>query len=148
MYHFRFVKDGSYEELVKDEDIDIVYVGNLHCFRKNIGEMVLKANKHCLLEKPFACSYEDAKYLVGLAKERNLFLMEGMWTRFFPAVEKAREMALGSSDGKEKSLIGEVVQVHSDFNFNASDSEEYPTSFVYNHKLGGGASLLVGKYEF
>lgn len=107
--------------------------------------MVLKANKHCLLEKPFACSHKDAEYLVGLAKERNLFLMEGMWTRFFPAVEQARRLALGSPDG-EKGIIGEVVQVHSDFNFNASDSEAYPSSFVFNHKLGGGASLLVAPY--
>ena len=43
-------------------------------------------------------------------------------------------------------MIGEICQVHSDFNFNASDSEEYPSSFVYNHKLGGGASLLVAPY--
>lgn len=137
---------GSYDELVNDKDVDIVYVGNVHSFRRPIGEMVLKANKHCLLEKPFACSYEDAKYLAFLAKERNLFCMEGMWTRFFPAVEKARSLALGSSDGIEKGVIGEVVQVHSDFNFNASDSEHYPSSFVYNHDLGGGASMLVAPY--
>ena len=141
-----FETDGSYDELVNDKDVDIVYVGNVHSFRRPIGEMVLKANKHCLLEKPFACSYEDAKYLAFLAKERNLFCMEGMWTRFFPAVEKARSLALGSSDGSEKGVIGEVVQVHSDFNFNASDSEHYPSSFVYNHDLGGGASMLVAPY--
>jgi len=137
---------GSYNELVNDPEVDIVYVGNVHSFRRQIGEMVLKANKHCLLEKPFACSHEDAEYLVSLAKERNLFLMEGMWTRFFPAVEQARRLALGSPDGSEKGMIGEVVQVHSDFNFNASDSEHYPSSFVYNHQLGGGASLLVAPY--
>jgi predicted dehydrogenase len=67
-----------------------------------------------------------------------------MWTRFFPAVEQARRLALGCN-GAQK-MLGEVVQVHSDFNFNASDSEEYPTSFVYNHGLGGGASLLVAPY--
>ena len=65
---------------------------------------------------------------------------KGMWTRFFPAVEQARRLALNDK------VIGEICQVHSDFNFNASDSEEYPTSFVYNHKLGGGASLLVAPY--
>lgn len=48
--------------------------------------------------------------------------------------------------GDEKGILGEVVSVHSDFNFKASDHEEYPTSFVYNHKLGGGASLLVAPY--
>ena len=56
-----------------DEEIDIIYVGNVHSFRREIGEKVLKANKHCLLEKPFACSATDAEYLIGLAKERNLF---------------------------------------------------------------------------
>lgn len=63
-----------------------------------------------------------------------------MWTRFFPAVEQARRLAI------QEKTIGEICQVHSDFNFNASDSEEYPSSFVYNHKLGGGASLLVAPY--
>jgi len=67
-----------------------------------------------------------------------------MWTRFFPAVEQARRLVFGA--GEEKGILGEVVSVHSDFNLKASDHEEYPTSFVYNHKLGGGASLLVAPY--
>ena len=46
----------------------------------------------------------------------------------------------------KEGVIGDVVQVHSDFNFNASDSEVYPDSFVYTHKLGGGASFLVAPY--
>jgi len=69
-----------------------------------------------------------------------------MWTRFFPAVEQARRLVFGHTDNSSQGVIGEIVQVHSDFNFNASDSEEYPSSFVYNHKLGGGASLLVAPY--
>jgi hypothetical protein len=56
--------------------VDIAYVGNVHSFRRTTGEMCLLANKHVLLEKPFACSVKDAEYLIGLAKERNLFLME------------------------------------------------------------------------
>lgn len=71
--------------------------------------------------------------------------VKGMWTKFFPAVEQARRLALGSHDNAD-GKIGEVVQVHSDFNFNAADSEEYPSSFVYNHSLGGGACLLVSPY--
>lgn len=71
-------------------------------------------------------------------------MIQGMWTRFFPAVEQARRLALGTSS--EKGVLGEVVSVHSDFNFNAADSEDYPSSFVYNHKLGGGASYLVFPY--
>jgi len=135
---------GNYEELINHKDIDIVYVGNIHAFRRSIGEKVLKAKKHCLLEKPFACNVDDARHLISLARERNLFLMEGMWTRFFPAVEQARRLVYGTSI--ESGKIGDVVQVYSDFNFNASDSEEYPSSFVYNHRLGGGATLLVAPY--
>ena len=67
-----------------------------------------------------------------------------MWTRFFPAVEQARRLVFGAGD--EKGIMGEVVSVHSDFNFKASDHEHYPTSFVYNHNLGGGSSLLVAPY--
>jgi predicted dehydrogenase len=63
-----------------------------------------------------------------------------MWTRFFPAVEQARRMVL------QEERLGHVVSVFSDFNFNASDSEEYPTSFFYNHQLGGGTSYLVAPY--
>lgn len=71
-----------------------------------------------------------------------------MWTRFFPAFELARRLTSSSTNKELDSLpsLGEVVQVHSDFNFNASDSEKYPESFVYNHSLGGGASLLVAPY--
>lgn len=135
---------GSYEELLADPEVDIVYVGNVHAFRRSIVEQCILANKHTLVEKPFACTYEDAQYLISLARERNLFMLEGMWTRFFPAVEQARQLVLGKSD--ESGILGEVVNVVSDFNFNASDSEVYPTSFFYNRKLGGSASLLIAPY--
>lgn len=132
---------GSYDEMLQDPDVEIVYVGNVHSLRRSTGEKCLLANKHVLLEKPFACSVEDAEYLISLAKERNLFIMEGMWTRFFPAVQKSRDLAV-----KEK-VLGEIATVFSDFNFNAPDTgDEYPTSFFYQRKLGGGANLLVGTY--
>lgn len=136
---------GNYDELINDPKVQIVYVGNVHAFRRPIVEKCILANKHTLVEKPFACSTADAEYLIGLAKERNIFIMEGMWTRFFPAVEKARRLVFGGGESDEPT-IGEVTMVASDFNFNASDSEEYPTSFVYQRKLGGGATLLTGPY--
>lgn len=132
---------GSYDDMLNDPDIQIVYVGNVHSFRRSTGEKCLLAGKHVILEKPFACSVEDGEYLISLAKEKDLFLMEGMWSRFFPAVQKARDLVLGS-----EKILGEVATVFSDFNFNAADSEEYPSSFVYQRKLGGGANLLVGPY--
>jgi dihydrodiol dehydrogenase / D-xylose 1-dehydrogenase (NADP) len=130
---------GSYEELVKDEAVEIVYVGNVHCFRRSVVELCIRANKHVLVEKPFACTLADAEYLLQLAKEHDVFIMEGLWTRFFPAVEQARLLV-------QQGVIGEVISVFSDFNFCASDSEAYPDSFVYQRKLGGGATLLTGPY--
>lgn len=118
-----------------------MYVGNVHSFRRSTGEKCLLAGKHVVLEKPFACSVADGNYLISLAKQKDLFIMEGMWTRFFPAVQKARDLALGS-----EKILGEIASVFSDFNFNAADSEEYPSSFVYQRKLGGGANLLLGPY--
>jgi predicted dehydrogenase len=67
---------GSYDELLEDSNVDIVYVGNIHIYRRSIGEKCLFANKHALVEKPFTCTAEDAHYLVNLARERNLFFME------------------------------------------------------------------------
>lgn len=66
-----------------------------------------------------------------------------MWTRFFPAVQKARNIALGAD---AEASLGDIAKVYSDFNFYAPDHEEYPSSFVYNRKLGGGAGLLVAPY--
>jgi len=132
---------GSYDQMLKDPEIEIVYVGNIHSNRREIGEKCLLNSKHVLIEKPFACSVEDGEYLISLAKERNLFIMEGMWTRFFPAVQKARNLAMGS-----EKVLGEIAAVNSDFNFNAADSDAYPSSFLYQRKLGGGANLLVAPY--
>jgi dihydrodiol dehydrogenase / D-xylose 1-dehydrogenase (NADP) len=129
----------SYHGLVQNPEVDIVYVGNVHSFRRETGEMCLNAGKHVLLEKPFTCTVEDAEYLISLAKEKQLFIQEGMWTRFFPVVEQARQIVA-------QGIIGNVVNVTTDFHFNAADSEIYPSSFVYQRKLGGGASLLVAPY--
>jgi dihydrodiol dehydrogenase / D-xylose 1-dehydrogenase (NADP) len=129
----------NYAALLANPNVDIIYVGNVHAFRKDTGEMCLLAGKHVLLEKPFTCTVQDAEYLISLAKEKNLFLQEGMWTRFFPVMEQARQIVA-------QGIIGDVVNVTTDFHFNAADSEIYPSSFVYQRKLGGGASLLVGPY--
>lgn len=73
------------------------------------------------------------------AKEKGLFLMEGMWTRFFPAMSKAREIV-------QSGVIGDVVAVHSDFGFNGNDEADYPDHPFYNIHLGGGGLFYVAPY--
>lgn len=137
---------GTYDALLQDPNVQLVYVGNIHIFRRDIVEQCILANKHVLVEKPFACNATDAEYLITLAQGRKLFVMEGMWTRFFPVVEQARRLLHGTSPDEPNHVLGEIVTVNSDFNIQASDHEEYPTSFMYQRKLGGGATLLTGPY--
>jgi Oxidoreductase family, NAD-binding Rossmann fold len=91
--------DDAYDQLLlannaNDADVDIVYIGNVHAFRRTDVAKCIQAGKHVLVEKPFACTAADAKYLIDLAREKNVFIMEGMWTRFFPAVEHVRAALL------------------------------------------------------
>ncbi|GMH57447.1 hypothetical protein TrRE_jg8931 [Triparma retinervis] len=130
---------GTYEQMCGDEDVEIVYVGNVHLFRREVGEMVLKAGKHCLLEKPIALSKSDAVYLTSLASSLNLFLSEGMWTRYFPAIEHVRSLI---SDCK----IGTVTAFKSDFHFHTPDQESYPGSPLYDPRLAGGSAMYLASY--
>ena len=130
---------GSYEELCADPNVDIVYVASLHPDHRSHAEMALNAGKHVLVEKPMCMKAEDAQFLYDFGKKKGLFVGEGMWTRFFPAVEWTR-MHLG--DGG----IGTVRLVHCDFNIDGDDVGPYPTDSIYARELGGGTSWTMGPY--
>lgn len=126
----------SYAELAADPDVDVVYVATPHPFHAENAELCLEAGKAVLCEKPFTVNAAEARRLVGLARERDLFLMEGMWTRFFPLMGRLRRML---SDG----TIGEPRMLTVDFGFRAPLD---PSSRLFDPKLGGGAMLDVGVY--
>src|SRR5215475_6261867 len=75
---------GSYEELVKHPDVDIVYVSTPHSYHHQCVMLSLQAGKHVLVEKTFAVNAEQAKEMAHTAKRNSLFLMEAMWPRFLP----------------------------------------------------------------
>ena len=130
---------GSYEELCADPYVDIVYVASLHPDHRAHAEMALNAGKHVLVEKPMCMKAEDAQFLYDLGKKKGLFVGEGMWTRFFPAVEWAR-MRLG--DGG----IGTVRVAHCNFTIDGDDVGPYPIDSIYARELGGGTSWTMGPY--
>eukprot|EP01052_Picozoa_sp_SAG31_P037605 SAG31_NODE_4883_length_2886_cov_1.720488_3_plen_416_part_00 len=99
---------GNYETLCADPNVDIVYVGTKTVDHCEHTLLALSAGKHCVCEKPFASNAEQARRMYAAAEEDGLFLLEGMWTRYFPAVEHARAAI-------EAGEIGEVVTVQSDF---------------------------------
>lgn len=99
---------SSYQHLVDDEDIDIIYIGTKTHLHKEHTLLALQAGKHVLCEKPLASNANESAEMYALAREKGVMLQDAMWTRFFPAVEHAR-MRIDSGD------IGEPLMVYADF---------------------------------
>ncbi|KAF2182838.1 NAD(P)-binding protein [Zopfia rhizophila CBS 207.26] len=132
---------GSYKELVADPNIDIIYVATPHSHHYQNARLCLEAGKHVLCEKAFTVNAEQAKILINIAREKTLFLMEAVWTRFFPIAKEVREVV---KSGK----IGEVKRVFADLSFSNDVENEFGTSHrMVNLDLAGGALLDLGIYS-
>jgi len=129
-------RHGSYEALVGDPDVDVIYVATPHPFHKEHALLALNAGKHVLCEKPVTINAGQLQEMVDTARAKKRFLMEGHWSRCFPVMAKIRE-ALKAGD------IGEVRLVECDFGFRSGVN---PEGRLFNPALGGGALLDVGCY--
>ena len=127
---------GSYEELVRDEDIDVVYVATPNTQHRENCILCLEAGKPVLCEKPFAINAEEAREVIALARRRQLFCMEAMWMRFVPLMAKLRSLI-------DSNVIGEVRMVTAQLGFH---NEFDPNDRVFDPELGGGALLDLGVY--
>ncbi|NLO09578.1 MAG: Gfo/Idh/MocA family oxidoreductase [Clostridiales bacterium] len=127
---------GSYEELAKDPDIDVVYIGVPHTEHKNMAKLCIENKKAVLCEKPFAINSKDSEELISMAKEYNVFLMEAMWTKFLPTNLRVKQWI-------KEGRIGKILHIKATFGFY---SDYDPDSRLYNPSLGGGALLDVGVY--
>ncbi|KAL7536861.1 hypothetical protein ACHAXR_009371 [Thalassiosira sp. AJA248-18] len=113
--------------------------------------MALLNGKHVLVEKPMTMKSEDARYLYDMSKRLGLFVGEGMWTRFFPAVEWTR-CHLGDGVGADYDdeddvvPIGQVRVVQADFSIDGEDVGPYPSDSLYAAELGGGSAWCVLPY--
>src|SRR5688572_13717091 len=129
-------RHGSYAALANDPDVDAVYVATPHPLHHDNTIMCLEAGKAVLCEKPFAINAGQAQAMIATARERGLFLMEAMWTRFLPHMVRLRELLAAG-------VIGEVRMLQVDFGFRTSFN---PKSRLFDPALGGGALLDVGIY--
>lgn len=127
---------GSYEELAADPDTDIIYVATPHPFHRDCVKLCLNGGKAVLCEKPFTMNARDTRELVELAREKKLFLMEAMWTRFFPVIKKVRQWL-------NEGAIGDLQMFRAEFGFGG---EHDPKDRLLNPELGGGALLDLGIY--
>ena len=124
-------------DLALSENVDIVYICTPHIDHADSSLAAIAAGKAVLCEKPMALNARQAKAVIDAAKEKNVFFMEAMWTRFIPAVVKAHEWIA-------EGFIGEVKEVNASF----FGKTKYDTSDrVISFEMGGGALLDIGVYN-
>lgn len=127
---------GSYEQLCADPAIDIVYVATPHPYHAEHALVAIRHGKHVLCEKPIALNARQIRRMIAAAAKHDVFLMEGMWTRCFPAMVRLRKwLAAGR--------IGKVLAVEADFGIRFDVG---PDHRILNPDLGGGALLDLGIY--
>ncbi|MCL2820568.1 MAG: Gfo/Idh/MocA family oxidoreductase [Oscillospiraceae bacterium] len=127
---------GSYEELVKDKEIDCVYISTPHPMHFDAAMLCINNGLNVLCEKPFAVNKKEALTMISAAQEKGVFIMEAHWTRFLPAIKEAVSWI-------EKGKIGDVRMIHCDFSFRIDFD---PESRLLKKELGGGGLLDVGCY--
>ncbi len=132
-----FIKSyGSYREIVEDNEVDVIYIATPHSYHYGHAKLCLEAGKHVLCEKPFTVHNDQLKVLTKLAREKKLFLMEALWSRFLPGIIKASELV-------KEGAIGDIVYLEADFGLRFPYD---PVHRLYNPLMAGGALLDLGIY--
>lgn len=126
---------ATIEELLK-QDIDVIYVATPHPSHLANSILAINSGKSVLCEKPMTMNAAETEKLIRAAREKNVFLMEAMWTRFFPVICKILELI-------QSGVVGKIQQIEASFGYTTSFD---PASRVFNKELGGGALLDVGVY--
>ncbi|KAJ5770034.1 uncharacterized protein N7511_002085 [Penicillium nucicola] len=131
---------GTYEEVYADPNIDIVYIATPHAFHKQNCLDAINAGKHVLCEKPFTVNAQEAKIVIDAARKKGVFVMEGLWTRFFPITTKWNELL------HEQQVLGDINRAFVDFSLDMPIKELPATSRLLDVKLGAGSLLDIGIY--
>ncbi|MET0843295.1 MAG: Gfo/Idh/MocA family oxidoreductase [Mycetocola sp.] len=127
---------SSYEALVADPEVDVIYIATPHPFHAAQALLALEAGKHVLIEKPFTLNKPEAEAVVARAQELGLVVLEAMWTRFLPHMARIREILAEGTIGEVRSVVADHTQhLPSDPNHRLNALE-----------LGGGALLDLGIY--
>ncbi|MCH4823295.1 Gfo/Idh/MocA family oxidoreductase [Gramella lutea] len=127
---------GSYAELMRDSEVDAIYIATPHAFHHELTMECIKHGKAVLCEKPFAINSVQANEMIELARKHKVFLMEALWTRFLPHFQFVTEK-LRSGD------LGMIKSLKADFGFKAKYDE---SGRLFNKSLGGGSLLDIGIY--
>lgn len=127
---------GSYEELLDDSDIDVVYIPLPNHLHKPWSIKAIKAGKHVLCEKPAALNEIEVRQMVDAAREHKVIFAEAFMYRYHPKHARVRELI-------ENGEIGEIRSIHGSFTFNNAEDKN---NVRYSKKMGGGSIYDVGCY--
>lgn len=127
---------SNYEAMLKDENLDVVYIATPHVFHHAQALICLEYKKAVLCEKPFAMNRQQVEEMIAKAKDENVFLMEALWTQFLPHFKAVMEII-------ESKKYGAIKSLEANFGFDAAIDLE---KRLYNKSLGGGSLLDIGIY--
>ena len=127
---------GSYNALLQDDDIDVVYIATPHMRHADDALACIHAGKAVLCEKPFTINAREAQAVIQASRERGVFCMEAMWMRFTPLIREVKARV-------EQREVGEVTHLTAEFGYPLRFD---PSGRNFNPELGGGALLDRGIY--
>lgn len=130
---------GSYEGVYNDPNVQAVYIGTPHTVHKTNALDAIAAGKHVLCEKPFTLNARDAQEIFDAAEKKGVFVMEAVWTRFFPLVKEMKRLL------HEEKIIGDIHRSFAEYAILDFDTMD-PAFRLKNPELGGGALLDIGIY--
>lgn len=125
---------GSYEGMLADDEIELVYIATPHSHHYQHMKMCLDAGKHVLCEKSFTVNAAQAEEIFRIAEDKKLLVTEAIWTRYMPS----RKMI---NDLLDERVIGDVKKLTANLNYPLLDKER-----IVKPELAGGALLDVGIY--
>ena len=128
---------GSYEDLFDDPEVVVVYVAGLNNHHKTVALAAIAKGKAVLCEKPLGLNSGEIKQMIAAANNNQCFLMEALWSRFNPAIQKAKQWA-------DEGVLGQVKFLYSEFSFYKMDAD--PTHRLMDLNKGGGALYDIGIY--
>ncbi|MBS1653444.1 MAG: Gfo/Idh/MocA family oxidoreductase [Bacteroidetes bacterium] len=127
----------SYEELVRDPEVDVIYIATPHAMHHEHALLCIENNKAVLCEKAFAINTRQAKEMIEAARARNVFLMEALWSKFLPHYNKVQQLLKENLLGDLKSML---------VNFGFIPAAPAPAR-LFDPALGGGTLLDIGIYN-
>jgi predicted dehydrogenase len=126
----------DYFSLINSHEVDVIYIATPHVHHYDLTKTCILAGKAVLCEKPFTLNEVQSKELYDLALEKNVFVMEAMWTRFNPVIEQVLEWV-------EEGEVGTLSSIQASLSFLAPTD---PANRLMNIEMAGGALLDIGIY--